>query len=120
MLREWLTLLTELIVPAIDLLALIIITFGTIEAFFTGAAAAFNADLEHPAFRDVWLRYSRWLIAGLTFLLAADIIETSTAPSWEQIGQLAAIAVIRTFLNFFLERDQRELRELRREDQSAA
>jgi uncharacterized membrane protein len=41
----------------------------------------------------------------LTFQLAADIIETSLAPSWEDIGKLAAIAAIRTFLNFFLGRD---------------
>jgi hypothetical protein len=43
------------------------------------------------------------------FQLAADIIETSIAPSWEDLGQLGAIAVIRTFLNFFLERDLAEL-----------
>jgi uncharacterized membrane protein len=58
------------------------------------------------------MRLARWLIAGLTFQLAADIIETSVAPSWDEIGQLAAIAVIRTFLNFFLDRDQREMAEL--------
>jgi uncharacterized membrane protein len=45
------------------------------------------------------------LIAGLTFQLAADIIETSIAPSWESIGRLAAIAAIRAFVNYFLERD---------------
>ena len=66
----------------------------------------------HHAVRSVWMRFSRWLVAGLTFQLAADIIETSVAPGWDDIGQLAAIAVIRTFLNYFLERDQRELREV--------
>jgi hypothetical protein len=40
---------------------------------------------------------------------AADIIATSVAPSWEQVGQRGAIALIRTFLNFFLERDLAEL-----------
>lgn len=53
--------------------------------------------------------YGRWLVAGLTFQLAADIIGTSIAPSWQEVGQLGAIAVIRTFLNFFLERDLAEL-----------
>jgi hypothetical protein len=43
------------------------------------------------------------------FQLAADIIETSIAPSWQEVGQLGAITVIRTFLNFFLERDLAEL-----------
>jgi uncharacterized membrane protein len=60
--------------------------------------------------RTVWLHYGRWLIAGLTFQLAADIITTSASPSWEEIGQLAAIAVVRTFLNFFLERDLADIR----------
>jgi uncharacterized membrane protein len=61
--------------------------------------------------RDVWLRYTRWLVAGLTFQLAADIIETSISTGWESVGRLAAIAVIRTFLNYFLERDLSEVRE---------
>ena len=44
--------------------------------------------------------------------LAADILETSITTSWEAIGRIAAIAVIRTFLNYFLERDLAEGREL--------
>ena len=50
-------------------------------------------------------------MAALTFQLAADIIESSIAPTWESIGQLGAVAVIRTFLNYFLERDLNETRE---------
>jgi uncharacterized membrane protein len=64
--------------------------------------------------RTVWMNYGRWLIAGLTFQLAADILETSIRTSWEAIGQLAAIAVIRTFLNYFLEKDIVETREIDR------
>ena len=60
--------------------------------------------------RDAWLRYGRWLVLGLTFQLASDIIETSITTEWEALVRLAAIAVIRTFLNFFLERDLQELR----------
>ena len=83
---------------------------------FAGAAYFMLTQRRDPAAgREIWLRYSRWLIAGLTFQLAADIISTSSAPSWQDVGQLAAIAVIRTFLNFFLERDQREMRESKTE-----
>jgi uncharacterized membrane protein len=57
------------------------------------------------------VRYGRWLVAGLTFQLAADIIATSITPTWQEVGQLGAIAVIRTFLNYFLERDLAELRD---------
>ena len=38
-------------------------------------------------------------------LLGEDIVRTAVAPSWTDIGQLAAIGVIRTFLNYFLEKD---------------
>jgi len=59
----------------------------------------------------VWQRYARWLVAALTFQLAADIIETSISTSWQTIGRVGAIAVIRTFLNYFLERDVEQQRE---------
>jgi uncharacterized membrane protein len=106
--EEWLHLVTKDVVVVIDAMALIVIVVGTVEAFFTGLWAAFPAPA-HSRFRAILVRYGRWLVAGLTFQLAADIIETSIAPSWQDVGQLGAIAVIRTFLNFFLERDLVEL-----------
>ena len=106
---EWLRLVTEDTVVVINAMALIIVVIGTVEAFFTGLWAAFPAATSSRRFRHVLVRYGRWLVAGLTFQLAADIIATSIAPSWREVGQLGAIAVIRTFLNFFLERDLAEL-----------
>ena len=47
----------------------------------------------------------RWLALGLEFALAADILRTAVAPIWHDIGQLAAIAVLRTGLNYGLERE---------------
>jgi uncharacterized membrane protein len=107
--EEWLHLVTKDVVVIIDTMALIIVAIGTVEAFFTGLWAAFPAPASHNRFREILVRYGRWLVAGLTFQLAADIIGTSIAPSWQEVGQLGAIAVIRTFLNFFLERDLAEL-----------
>lgn len=118
MARELLLQLTELVVPIIDLVALLFIVLGTIQACI-GAAGLMLRRMEDPvAARVVWMRYSRWLVAGLTFQLAADIVETSITPGWEDIARIAAIAVIRTFLNFFLERDQGEMRELQRRRQA--
>jgi uncharacterized membrane protein len=107
--EEWLHLATKEIVVIIDAMALIIVAIGTAEAFVTGLWAAFPAPASHNRFREILVRYGRWLVAGLTFQLAADIIGTSIAPTWQEVGQLGAIAVIRTFLNFFLERDLAEL-----------
>lgn len=50
----------------------------------------------------------RWLSVVLEFLLAADILRTAVAPSWDAIGKLAAIAGIRTALNYFLGQEVRE------------
>jgi len=112
--KEWLAVATEYAIVVIDALALLIIVVGTLEAFVNGLRTMLASPSGHER-RDVWLRYARWLVAGLTFQLAADIIETSITTSWEAIGRLAAIAVIRTFLNFFLERDLAEVRERQHE-----
>jgi uncharacterized membrane protein len=107
--KEWLILATEHAVVIINALALIFIVIGTIEAFVSAVRAMFASPTGHER-RDVWLRYGRWLIAGLTFQLAADIIETSITTSWQAVARLGAIALIRTFLNYFLERDLSEVR----------
>jgi len=107
--EEWLHLVTRDTVVIIDAMALVVVAIGTAEAFFTGLWVAFPASASHRRFREILVRYGRWLVAGLTFQLAADIIATSIAPRWQEVGQLGAIAVIRTFLNFFLERDLAEL-----------
>jgi uncharacterized membrane protein len=52
------------------------------------------------------------LALSLEFLLAADIVGTAVSPSWDAIAKLAAITGIRTFLNFFLEKEVRELQEM--------
>jgi uncharacterized membrane protein len=62
-------------------------------------------------FLEVRLTLARFLALGLEFQLGADILSTAVAPSWDQIGKLGAIAVIRTALNFFLAREAREMQE---------
>ena len=112
MLRHWLYTISEPVVAAIDLMALVLIAGATVYTFVVGILMVLSGKSPTGHERRVlWLTYARWLVAGLTFQLAADIIESSIAPSWEAIGQLGAIAVIRTFLNYFLERDVAEIRE---------
>jgi uncharacterized membrane protein len=56
-------------------------------------------------YNDIRLTLARYLALALEFQLGADILSTAIAPSWEEIGKLGAIAVIRTGLNFFLSKD---------------
>ena len=109
--RQWLMTVTEPTIAVIDGIALLVIVVGTFEALVKVARATIR-PMTHAEARDAWLRYSRWLVAALTFQLAADILETSISTSWQTIGRVAAIAVVRTFLNYFLERDvEKEQRE---------
>jgi uncharacterized membrane protein len=109
--HEWLVVASEFAILVINAIALIFISLATIRAAI-GAAPAIVSPLSGMQRRDIWLQYARWLIAGLTFQLAADIIETAITTDWVMIGRVGAIAVIRTFLNYFLERDLAEAREL--------
>jgi len=62
-------------------------------------------------YNEIRLTLARFLALALEFQLGADILSTAVAPTWEQIGKLGAIAVIRTALNYFLTREMREHRE---------
>ena len=69
-------------------------------------------------FTSIRLALARYLALALEFQLGADILSTAIAPSWEQIGKLGAIAVIRTALNYFLSREMRnERHEISPEDE---
>jgi len=60
------------------------------------------------AFVPVRLALGRFLALGLEFQLASDVLRTAIAPSFDELGKLAAVAAIRTALNFFLAREIRE------------
>jgi len=115
--HEWLIVASEFAILVINAIALFFIAAATLRAAVSAVPAIFS-PLSGPQRREIWLTYARWLIAGLTFQLAADIIETAITTDWQTIARVAAIAVIRTFLNYFLERDLAETRELQTESRA--
>jgi uncharacterized membrane protein len=99
----------------VELMAVVVITVGAVEAV-VGVIRQKSNQLSPFAWKkEVFIRFGSWLLLGLEFALAADIVRSAIAPSWTQIGQLAAIAGIRTFLNYFLERDVEKFTEQRKE-----
>jgi uncharacterized membrane protein len=112
--KEWLVFLSEHAIVLIDFAAMIVIVVGTIEVLIN-ATRVFLTPVSGHERREVWLRYASWLVAGLTLQLGADVIETAITTSWDAVGRIAAIAVIRTFLNYFLERDLAEMRDRQHE-----
>ena len=99
---------TVYLATGVEALAAIIITLATIEATYN-ALRLFIAKPAQPEQKkiDVRLRLGRWLSLALEFELAADILRTAITPTWDEIGKLAAIVVLRTLLNYFLEREIR-------------
>ncbi len=95
-----------------------LIEAGGALIIFVGAVLAFvRFVVQGLRFRDpeifvgVRLGLGRFLALGLEFQLAGDVLKSAIAPSFREIGQLAAVAAIRTALNFFLSREVREERE---------
>ena len=115
--KELLVTVSEPMIVAIDAIALVLVLIGTVDTLIRGLPALIGSNTGHER-RDVWLRYARWLVAALTFQLAADIIETSITEDREALIRIAVIAIIRTLLNYFLERDLNEMRAQQREDRA--
>lgn len=110
MLERWIKPFTLELSTVSEGIAALIIAFALVEALWGLARDALahlhrNPAVAHSSKEDLRLRFGRWLALSLEFLLAADILRTAVAPSWSEIGQLAAVATIRTALNFFLQRE---------------
>jgi uncharacterized membrane protein len=95
---------------AVETIAALMISLGAIEAIYGVVIVYLKKGGSRSGLRDVWIHFGVWLMLGLEFELAADIVRTAIAPTWTDIGQLASIGAIRTFLNYFLERDIDALR----------
>ena len=89
----------------IEGMAVLIVAFGSVDAFVRLMRVIVTPTATHGERKAIWRRYGMWLVLGLEFELAADIIGSVLSPSWQELAQLGAIAVIRTFLNYFLEKD---------------
>jgi uncharacterized membrane protein len=105
-LREYVDLLVRLVEAA----GALIIFIGAVVATARFVQAAARRRTERR-FTRIRLGLGRYLALGLEFQLASDILSTAIAPTFEEIGQLAAIAAIRTALNYFLGKEIAEERE---------
>ncbi|MFE5534770.1 DUF1622 domain-containing protein [Streptomyces sp. NPDC056492] len=83
----------------------LVIFAGAVWAFARFAATGLRTRSLIGEFNKIRLSLGRFLVLGLEFQLAGDVLRTAVAPSFTEIGQLAAIAAIRTILNFFLTRE---------------
>jgi uncharacterized membrane protein len=103
----------KLLETVVDVFVRLVEAAGAVIIFVGAAIAVVGFVRALPkrdanAFVPVRLSLGRFLALGLEFQLASDILRTAIAPSFAELGQLAAVAAIRTALNFFLEREIRE------------
>lgn len=88
----------------VEALAAVVIGLGLVKLFIQFFPSLFRKT-HHIEITTLRVKFGSTLALSLELLLAADILRTAVAPTWEDIGKLAAIATIRTVLNYFLERE---------------
>ena len=95
---------TYYLILIVEMSAVLIIGLASIRAIFKSFLYYFN-ETSRFSIETVRLQLARWLSLGLEFALAADIMKMGLNPTWNEIGQLAAIAVLRTALNYFIQKE---------------
>ncbi len=96
---------TQYLAAGVEAGAGLIIGLAAIQAIMS-VFLLFSRRVQNQQDKEiVRLNFARWLALALEFELAADILRTAVAPTWDEIGQLAAIAVLRTGLNYFLQKE---------------
>ena len=95
---------------ALEFTAVLCIAVGFVKTFILLLKRR-KADYS-PMYNRLRFLFGGWLALALEFQLASDIVRTTVAPTYENLIQLGAVAIIRTFLNYFLSKELHELPEL--------
>ena len=112
--------IVDVLVRFVEAAGAVVIFVGAVVAAVRFVVAGLR-NRSPEAFVPVRLGLGRFLELGLEFQLASDVLRTAIAPSFREIGQLAAVAAIRTALNYFLAREIRDERaQIRREASAPA
>jgi uncharacterized membrane protein len=106
LMEEYIPIAVQYLATGIELLGAVVILYSSCVAMLSYFKSVFtNSQGGIVPKAEVRLALGRSLAIALELLLGADILKTAIAPTWNEIGQLAAIAAIRTALNYFLERE---------------
>ncbi len=109
--QEFLKTAVELLVRLVESAGAVVIFVGAAVGFLRFLDAAVRHRHEPHRFVSVRLGLGRYLALGLEFQLASDVLRTAVAPTLREIAELAAIAAIRTALNYFLSKEIKEEQE---------
>jgi len=97
---------TIYLASGIEAAAAILIAIAAFEAMCRALVLLVRrSDARNEEKERVRVRLGHWLAVAIEFEVAADILRTAVAPTWNDIGQLGAIVVLRTVLNYSLQQE---------------
>ncbi len=96
----------------VEILAAVIIGIAVIKTLLNYFSLLKSSPLKISK-EEIRVQFGSSVAVSLELLLGADVLATAVAPSWNDIGKLAAIAILRTALNYFLEKELRHIHEMR-------
>jgi uncharacterized membrane protein len=88
----------------IEAIGIGIVTLFALYALFNAAVRILKKEEKDSIFQEIRQLLGRGILLGLEFLIASDIIYTVAVElTFQTIGVLAIVVLIRTFLSFILE-----------------
>ncbi len=107
-LESWLKVLVGYLAAGAEIAAALVIGGAVLRGITTYLRQLFSRSKQHyDSTESIRLKLGRVLALGLEFTVASDILRTAVAPTRQDILNLGAIVLLRTLLNYFLEREIR-------------
>ena len=98
----------------ISVISLLIVTYGVLVcfiAFLRNEIKRFNGTYTVNNIRQLRADFGTYLLLGLEFLIASDILKTVVDPTLDELAILGGVVVVRTVLSVFLNKEIKELAE---------
>ena len=102
----------EILSTGISVISLIIVIYGAIIAFcafIRNESRRFTGKYSFTATREIRADLGTYLLLGLEFLIASDILKTVLEPSLNELAILGGVVILRTILSIFLNKEIKEL-----------
>ncbi|HEY9729972.1 MAG TPA: DUF1622 domain-containing protein [Chroococcales cyanobacterium] len=117
-LESWLKVIAGYLAAGAEIAAAVVIGLGVIRGIWDYLRQLFSRSRRHvDATEGIRLKLGRVLALGLEFTVASDILRTAVAPTRQDILNLGAIVMLRTLLNYFLEREIKQGEQSSRQDE---
>ncbi len=102
----------DILATIMSVTSLLIVTYGALIAtlmFIRNELNRFSGSYSPKNIRRLRSVFGTYLLLGLEFLIASDILKTVLEPTYQELIVLAGVVVIRTVLSVFLNKELKEL-----------